>query len=62
VLEATYFWVVLIQLANDSSLDVGQYPANWVNVTWPISTASCPSSASTTPSIELNSPEYTLRM
>ncbi len=81
MVEATYFGVLLIQLANGSSVDVGQYPANSVNVTRPISTASCPSSmrdnaapissskpgchslgAWTTPSIELNSPAYTLRM
>src|SRR6185369_5309360 len=79
--EATYFWVPLIQLANGSSVEVGQYPAHSVNVTRPSSTASCPSSIrdnaapissskagchsfglSTTPSIELNSPAYTLRM
>src|SRR6266516_4675972 len=81
MVEATYFWVPLIQLANGSSVEVGQYPAHSVNVTRPSSTASCPSSIrdsaapilssqagchsfgrSTTPSIELNSPAYTLRM
>ena len=81
VVEATYFWVPLIQLANGSSVEVGQYPAHSVNVTRPSSTASCPSSIrdnaapissskagchsfglSTTPSIELNSPAYTVRM
>ena len=73
--------MLLIQLANGSSADVGQYCAHSVNVTRPSSTASCSSSmrdnaapisssklgchsfgASTTPSIELNSPAYTLRM
>src|SRR6266516_3392392 len=33
VVEATYFWVPLIQLANGSSVEVGQYPAHSVNVT-----------------------------
>src|SRR5215813_4511216 len=44
VVEATYFWMLLIQLANGSSVDVGQYSANSVNVTRPSSTASCSSS------------------
>ena len=81
VVEATYFCAPLIQLANGSSVEVGQYPAHSVNVTRPSSTASCSSSmrdnaapisssnagchsfgASTTPSIELNSPADTLRI
>jgi hypothetical protein len=32
VVEATYFWVPLIQLANGSSVEVGQYPAHSVEV------------------------------
>jgi hypothetical protein len=41
VLEATYFGVLLIQFANDSSVEFGQYPAHSVNVTRPSNTASC---------------------
>src|SRR6516162_8704262 len=39
VVEATYFCTPLIQLANGSSAEVGQYPAHSVNVTRPSSTA-----------------------